>query len=75
MQNLLSAAGGEERLQKGTGFVGENPRSDFDLMVELWTGEEFEAGSKGATFGIVSSVNKSRDASLDDCSRAHSARL
>ena len=52
-----SAAGCKEGLEQGTGFFGEDAWGDFDLMVELGAGEEFEGGAEGAAFWIVSAID------------------
>jgi len=44
-------------------------------MVEAWLGEDFEAGADGAAFGVVGSVDETRDTSLDDGACAHAAGL
>jgi hypothetical protein len=57
VRELDSPAGGEERLQQGTGLFREQTRGDFDLMIQLGSGEEFEATAERSAFGIVGSVN------------------
>jgi hypothetical protein len=75
LKPVLLAAGCEERLNDGGTFVGENVRSDFYPMVEARVGEDFEAGADGAAFRIVGAVDETRDTGLEDCARAHTARL
>jgi len=64
---VLLAACGEERLDDGGTFGGEDARNDFYLMVEARVGEDFEAGADGPAFGIVGAVDKTRDTGLEDC--------
>jgi hypothetical protein len=44
-------------------------------MVEARVREDFEARADGAAFGIVGSVDETRDAGLDDSARTHTAGL
>jgi hypothetical protein len=70
-----SAAGGKEGLQQGGGFLGEEPGSHVHLMIQFGAGKKLEAGAEGATFGIVSGIDKVRDTSLDDGAGTHGAGL
>jgi hypothetical protein len=67
------ATGCEEGLEKGTGFFGEDAWGDFDMMIQLGVGQEFEAGSESTAFWIIGSVHHARDAGLDDRSGTHCA--
>jgi hypothetical protein len=67
------AAVGEEGLEKGSCFSGEHGRGNLDLVVELRTGEQFEAGAERAPLWVVGCVDQARDARLDDGSGAHGA--
>ena len=69
------AAFGEKRLDYGGAISGQDASGDINLVVEARVGEDFEAGVDGAAFGVVGAVNKARDASLDDGTRAHAAGL
>ena len=69
------AAGGKERLEEGGRFVGEDAGEDFDAVVEARMGEDLEAGTDGAAFGIVCAVNEASNASLNHGTSAHGARL
>ena len=62
-------------MEKGTGFAGEDPGGDLDLVVELGAGEEFEAGAEGAAFVVVGCEDQARDAGLNDGAGAHGAGL
>jgi len=66
---------GEERLEDGGAVGGENSEGDFHLVVEAGVGEDFEAGTDGATLGVVGAVHEAGDAGLDDGAGAHAARL
>jgi len=44
-------------------------------MVEARVGEDLEAGADGAAFGVVSAVDKTRDAGLNDGAGTHAAGL
>ena len=67
------AAGGEEGLEEGSGLGGEHGWGDLDLVVELGTGEQFEASTESAAFWVVSCVDQARDAGLDYGAGAHGA--
>ncbi len=69
------SARGEKRLEHGGGFGGEDACGDFDLVVEVRIGKDFEAGADAAALGVVGAVDEARDASLDDCPGAHAAGL
>jgi hypothetical protein len=70
-----SAARSEEGLQEGGGLFGEDAWGNFDLMVQFGAGEKLKTGAERAALGIISTVNESRDPSLDDRAGAHSAGL
>lgn len=74
-EKYRSAAFGEERLDYGGAVGCQDARGDFHLMVEARVGEDFEAGSDGAAFGVVSTVDEARDAGMDDGAGAHAAGL
>jgi hypothetical protein len=65
----------EERLDDGGAVGGEDTGGDFYLMIEAGVGEDFEAGTDGATFRIVGAVDEAGDAGLDDGAGAHAAGL
>jgi hypothetical protein len=67
------AARGEEGLEEGSGFRGQDGWGDFDLVVEFGTGEQFKAGAEGAAFWVVGRVDQAGDAGLDDGASAHGA--
>jgi NADH-quinone oxidoreductase subunit I len=71
----LLAAFREERLDYRSTFGGENPGSNLDPMVKTRVGKNLEASTGGATFGIISAVNKSRNTRLNHRARAHAARF
>src|SRR5262249_11940153 len=50
-------------------------RDDFDAMIELWMGQNFEAGMNGAAAGIVCAVDQPWHTCLNHGSCAHGARL
>ena len=60
-------------MQDDGGFGSENAGGDFDLMIEAGVRKDFETGSDGATFGIVSAVDQARHACLDDGPRTQAA--
>ena len=62
-------------MEKGTGLVSQDAWGDFDLVVELGAGQEFEGGAEGAALRVVGAVDEPGDAGLDDCAGAHGARL
>ena len=45
------------------------------LMIELGAGENLEAGTEGAAFGVVGGVDEAGNARLDDRAGAHGAGL
>ena len=69
------AAGGEEGLEKGTRFFGQDARGDFDLMIQLGASQYFEASPEGAPFWVISSINHAPNAGLDDSPGTHGTRL
>ena len=71
--SLRSAAGGEKRLQQLHGLPGQNPRSNFDAMIQGRSVEHLQARANGAALGIVGAVNQPRDARLHQRARAHGA--
>ena len=54
---------------------GEDTGSDLDLMVEPRIREDLEASTNRAALGVVGAVDQARDASLNDRTGAHAARL
>lgn len=70
-----SAAGGEEILEQGCGFFGEDAGDNFDTMVEAGIAQEGEAGADSAGFGIVCAVDEAGDARLNHGTGAHGAGL
>jgi hypothetical protein len=72
---MLLTVFGEERLDDGGTVGGEDAGCDFDLVVEARVGKNFKAGSDRAALWVVDTVDKSRDAGLDNCSGAHGAGL
>ncbi len=68
-------AGGEEGLQNGGAFESEDSGSDFDAVIELRVGEDFEAGTDGAGLGVVAAIDEPSDARLNHRPGAHAARL
>ncbi len=69
----MLAAGGEEGLEEGGGFVGEDAGEDFDAVIEARVGEDFETGANGAAFGVVGTVDEARYAGLNHGAGAHGA--
>jgi hypothetical protein len=69
------AASGEEALEKGTGFFGKEACGDCNLVVELGVGQDLKAGTEGAAFGVIGSVNQPGDTGLNNRARAHGAWL
>ena len=68
-----SAAGREKGLKDGGTFRRENAGENFYLMIETRVGEDLETGTDGAAFGVVCTVDESRDAGLDDRAGTHAA--
>ncbi len=66
---------GEEGLEDGGGFGGEDAGGDFHLVVEAGVGEDFETGTNCAALGVVGAVDEAWNAGLDYCASAHAARL
>ena len=62
-------------MEKGSGLGGEHGGGNLDLVIELGTGEQFEAGAESAAFWVVGCIDQARDARLDDGSGAHGARF
>lgn len=62
-------------MQEGGRVFGEDARSHFDLVVQLGAGEELEAGTKGAAFGVIGGVDEAGNARLDDRTGTHGAGL
>jgi len=62
-------------LQKGSGVQSKNAGIYFDSVVEFRRCENFEAGSEGATFGVIGRVHQSGYTRLDDRAGTHGARL
>jgi len=69
------AASGKEGLEEGSGLGGEHGWGDLDLVVELGTGEQLEAGAEGAPFWVVGAIDKTGDAGLNNRAGAHGAGL
>jgi hypothetical protein len=68
-------ARGKKSLQQGSCVLGEEAGGNFDTMVEFGGGEDCKAGTESAAFGIVGSVDKSGDSSLNNGAGAHGAGL
>jgi len=66
---------GEEGLEDGGGFGGEDAGGDFHRVVEAGVGEDFETGTNCAALGVVGAVDEAGNAGLDYCASAHAARL
>src|SRR6266702_1549203 len=66
---------GEEGLEEGGGFGGEDAGGDLHLVVEAGVGEDFETGTDCAALGVVGAVDEAGNAGLDYCASAHAARL
>jgi hypothetical protein len=62
-------------LQEGGSVFGEDAGSHFDLVIQLGAGEQLEAGTERAAFGIVGGVDEARNPRLDDRASAHGAGL
>ncbi len=60
-------------MQQGGRVFGEEAGSDFDLVIQLGAGEQLEAGTKGAAFGVIGGVDESRNPRLDDGTGTHGA--
>ena len=73
VEGYRSPAFSEEGLQDGGAVGGENPGSDFDLMVEPRVGEDFETGADCAAFGVVCPIDEAGHAGLDNGPGAHTA--
>lgn len=69
------AASGEKSLEQGSAVGSENARGDFDLMIQARVGKHFEAGTHGAAFRVIATINEARNAGLDDGAGTHAARL
>lgn len=62
-------------MEERGGFVGEDARCDFDLMVQARMREYLEAGANRAGLGILTAIGQAIDARLDDRSSAHGTGL
>jgi len=60
-------------VQEGGGVLGEEPGGDFDLMIQFGAGEQLEAGTEGAAFGVVGGIDESGNPRLYDGTSAHGA--
>ena len=69
------APGGEERLQNGGAFACQNAGRYFDVMVQPRVGQDLEAGSNGASFRIITTIDQARHSRLNDGPGAHAARF
>src|SRR6266704_3942342 len=61
---------GEEGLEDGGGFGGEDAGGDFHLVIEAGMGEDFETGTDCAALGVVGAVDEAWNAGLDYCASA-----
>jgi hypothetical protein len=68
-------AGDEEGLQERSRVSGEDAGSDLDLMIQLGVGEQLEAGTESAAFGVVGGVDETGNPRLNDRTGAHGARF
>jgi hypothetical protein len=59
------AASRKKGLQDRGALRRENAMDHFYTVIEAWTGENFEARTCCATFGIVGAINEAGDAGLD----------
>ena len=62
-------------MQEGGSVFGEEAGSDIDLVIQLGAGEQLEAGTERAAFGVVGGVDEARNPRLDDRASAHGAGL
>ena len=62
-------------MQEGGSVFGEDARRDFDLVIQLGAGEQLEAGTERAAFGVVSGVDEARNPRLNDRTSTHGAGL
>ncbi len=62
-------------MQQGGRVFGEEAGSDFDLVIQLGAGEQLEARTVGAAFGVVGGVDEARNSRLDDGTGTHGAGL
>ncbi len=53
----------------------QDPADDFALMVQALVVEQLIHGRHATAFGFAGCIDDLRDASLQDCSRAHDARF
>ena len=72
---IVLTAGGEERLEERGRFFGEDPRDDFDTMIQARVREDFETRADGATARIVGAVDEFRNAGLDHRAGTHRTGL
>src|SRR5215469_6994615 len=66
---------GKERLNHRRAFGSEHADSDFHLVVESGVGQDLKASAYRPALWIIRAVNQPRNARLNHCARAHTARL
>ncbi len=65
----------EEGLDCSSAILSKHAGGYFNSMIETLVGEDFEARSDSAPFGVVGAVDQPRNARLDDCPGAHATGL
>ena len=66
---------GKERLNYRRAFGCEHAESDFHLVVEPGVGQDLEASAYRPALWVIRAVDQPRNARLNHCARAHTARL
>ena len=66
---------GEERLDDGGAFRGQDTGGHVNLMIQPRVGENFEAGADCAAFWVISAIDNTGDSGLNDGTSTHAAGL